>query len=91
MKVITRFSPSPTGNLHIGGARTALFNYLFTKHHGGKIYLRLENTDEERSKPEYERNIVESLEWLGFKFDTVKDKPFWRQSERKDVYRGYLK
>lgn len=92
MKVITRFPPSPTGNLHIGGARTALFNYLFTRHHGGKIYLRLENTDEERSRTEYEKNILESLQWLGFSFDPLADgKPFWRQSERKEVYREYLK
>lgn len=110
-KVVTRFPPSPTGNLHIGGARTALFNYLFTKHHGGKIYLRMENTDEERSKPEYEKNILTALEWLGFSFDPVRSregtqrfaasngvdvlpedgKPFWRQSERKDVYRAHLK
>jgi len=103
MKVITRFPPSPTGNLHIGGARTALFNYLYAKHHGGKIYLRLENTDEERSKEEYEQNIFDSLKWLGLAFDPVKSatadhgagsidgKPFWRQSERKDVYRTHLK
>src|SRR3989338_6037792 len=91
MNVVTRFPPSPTGNLHIGGARTALFNYLFTKHHGGKIYLRLENTDEERSKPEYERNILESLGWLGLAFDTICNKPFWRQSERKEIYRSHLK
>jgi len=91
-KVITRFPPSPTGNLHIGGARTALFNYLYTKHHGGKLYLRLEDTNEARSKPEYEQNILGSLEWLGFSFDVLPDgKPFWRQSERKDIYRGYLK
>ena len=91
-KVITRFPPSPTGNLHIGGARTALFNYLFTKHHGGQIHLRLENTDEERSKTEYEQNILDSLKWLGLTFDHVKDgKPFWRQSERKEIYRNYLK
>lgn len=90
--IVTRFPPSPTGNLHIGGARTALFNYLFTKHHGGKIYLRLENTDEERSEPKYEQNILESLKWLALFFDLLPDgKPFWRQSERKEIYRGYLK
>lgn len=92
MNVITRFPPSPTGNLHIGGARTALFNYLFTKHTSGKIYLRLENTDEERSRPEYEKNILESLQWLGLSFDSLPDgKPFWRQSERKEIYQNYLK
>ncbi len=90
--IITRFPPSPTGNLHIGGARTALFNYLYTKHCGGKIYLRLENTDEERSRPEYEENILKSLEWLGLSFDSLPDgTKYWKQSERKDIYRGYLK
>ena len=73
MKIVTRFPPSPTGNLHIGGARTALFNYLFTKHHGGKIYLRLEDTDEERSRQEYEQNILDSLQWLGFSLDALPD------------------
>lgn len=92
MQIITRFPPSPTGNLHIGGARTALFNYLFTKHTGGKIYLRLENTDEERSRPEYERNILDSLQWLGLSFDALPDgRHFWRQSERKEIYRAHLK
>ncbi len=92
MTVITRFPPSPTGNLHIGGVRTALFNYLFTLHHGGKMYLRLENTDEERSKPEYEQNILDSLKWLNLSFDPIgsTEEPFWRQSERKEIYRGYL-
>ncbi len=91
MKVITRFPPSPTGNLHIGGARTALFNYLFARHEGGMMHLRLENTDEERSKTEYEKNILDSLAWLGLTFDPIGDKPFWRQSERKEIYKGYLK
>lgn len=92
MQIITRFPPSPTGNLHIGGARTALFNFLFARHNRGKIYLRLENTDEERSKPEYEKNILESLAWLGLSFDKLPDgTDFWRQSERKEIYRGYLK
>jgi glutamyl-tRNA synthetase len=89
--IVTRFPPSPTGNLHIGGARTALFNFLFARHCGGKLYLRLENTDEARSKPEYEKNIHESLEWLGIHFNELPDgKSFWRQSERKEVYRAYL-
>lgn len=91
MKVVTRFPPSPTGNLHIGSARTALFNYLFTKHHGGKTYLRLENTDEERSKLEYEKNILDSLAWLGLTFDPIDGQPLWRQSERKEVYKSHLK
>src|SRR3989344_4279077 len=91
MKVITRFPPSPTGNLHIGSVRTALFNYLFARHHGGKIHLRFENTDEERSKREYEQNILDSLSWLGLTFDPICDKQYWRQSERKEIYRTYLK
>src|SRR3989338_3417556 len=92
MKIVTLFPPSPTGNLHIGGARTALFNYLFTKHHGGKIYLRLEDTDEERSRQEYEQNILDSLQWLGFSLDALPDgSKCWKQSERKDTYRKYLK
>ncbi|TSC68021.1 MAG: glutamyl-tRNA synthetase [Parcubacteria group bacterium Gr01-1014_72] len=90
--MIVRFPPSPTGNLHIGGARTALFNYLFAKKHGGKIYLRLEDTDRERSKPEFERNILDGLAWLDLAADTLPDgKELWRQSERADVYRTHLK
>ena len=58
MKIVTRFPPSPTGNLHIGGARTALFNYLFAKHTGGRFLLRIEDTDRERSRPEYEKDIL---------------------------------
>ncbi|MBT7822147.1 MAG: glutamate--tRNA ligase, partial [Candidatus Marinimicrobia bacterium] len=60
-----RFSPSPTGQLHIGGARTALFNYLFSKHHQGKFLVRKEDTDLERSKKEFTDQICESLNWLG--------------------------
>ncbi len=89
--VVTRFPPSPTGNLHIGSVRTALFNYLFAKQQGGKMHLRLENTDVERSKTEYEKNILDSLEWLGLQSDPIGGKPFWRQSERIEIYRGYLK
>lgn len=85
--VIVRFPPSPTGFLHIGGARTALFNYLFAQKYGGQILLRLENTDRERSKKEYEDNILESLAWLGLKFD---NKEPIRQSERGAVYQKYL-
>ena len=69
MTIITRFAPSPTGQLHIGGARTALFNYLYSKNQKGKFLLRIENTDKERSKKEYEIQIVDSLKWLGIKFD----------------------
>src|SRR3989344_4825044 len=67
--VVTRFAPSPTGLLHVGGFRTALFKYLYAKHNGGKVILRIEDTDKERSKPEYEKNILEGLEWLDLKFD----------------------
>lgn len=86
--VIVRFPPSPTGPLHIGGARTALFNYLFAKKNDGKIFLRLEDTDRERSKPEYEKNILDSLNWLGLSFDN--HQPI-KQSERVELYREYLK
>jgi glutamyl-tRNA synthetase len=88
--VVTRIPPSPTGNLHIGTARMALFNYLFAKQHGGKVFLRLEDTDKSRSKPEFEANIKESLEWLGLIANNQNDKT-WRQSERTDVYKKYLK
>ena len=64
-----RFAPSPTGELHIGGARTALFNYLFAKHHNGKFFLRVEDTDRERSKDEFTDQICESLNWLGLHWD----------------------
>ncbi len=69
MTVRTRFAPSPTGMLHIGGARTALFNYLFTRHHGGEFLLRVEDTDRERSTPEATRVILEGLAWLGLQPD----------------------
>ena len=84
--VIVRFAPSPTGNLHIGGARTALFNYLFAKNQKGKLILRIEDTDKERSKKEYEDNIFASLKWLGLEWDEV-----YRQSERMDIYKEYAK
>jgi glutamyl-tRNA synthetase len=87
MSAIVRFAPSPTGTLHVGGARTALFNYLFAKQTGGQIFLRIEDTDRERSKPEFEQNILESLDWLGFKFDN--SQPI-RQSERTAIYREAL-
>ena len=67
--VITRFAPSPTGQLHIGGARTALFNYLYSKNQKGKFLLRIEDTDKERSKKIYENQIIDSLGWLGVNFD----------------------
>jgi len=67
--VITRFAPSPTGDLHIGGARTALFNFLYSRSQKGKFLLRIEDTDKERSKKKYEDQIIKSLNWLGINFD----------------------
>jgi len=67
--VATRFAPSPTGPLHIGGVRTALFNWLFSKNNNGKFYLRIEDTDRERSKDEYKKQIIQSLLWIGIKYD----------------------
>lgn len=84
--VVVRFPPSPTGLLHIGNLRTFLFNYLFAKKQGGKIILRFEDTDRERSKKEYEENIMDAITWLGL---TYEDGPY-RQSERSSVYRSYL-
>ena len=75
-EVITRFAPSPTGLLHIGNYRTAIFSYLFARQNGGKFILRIEDTDKERSKKEYEDNIIESLKWLGLEYDE-----FYRQSD----------
>lgn len=86
---ITRFPPSPTGYFHIGSARTALFNYLFAKHNGGKMYLRFEDTDKERSKKEFEIDILEGMKWLGIGFDTMPD--IFRQSERASIYKKYIK
>jgi glutamyl-tRNA synthetase len=82
-EVRTRFAPSPTGYLHIGGARTALFNYLFARHHGGKFILRIEDTDRERSTPEAIDAILHSLKWLKLDWD---EGPFF-QTERFPLYR----
>jgi len=68
-KVATRFAPSPTGPLHIGGVRTALFNWLYTKNQNGQFYLRVEDTDKERSKNEYKDQIIKSLKWIGINYD----------------------
>jgi len=87
-QIITRFPPSPTGYFHIGSARTALFNFLFTKKNGGKIFLRFEDTDRERSKKEYETDILDCLNWLGITFC---NKEPVRQSERDKIYEKYLK
>lgn len=88
-----RFAPSPTGPLHIGGVRTALFNYLFAKKHGGVFYLRIEDTDQNRFVPGAEEYILEALEWLGISPDETvgKNEKFgpYRQSERKELYKKY--
>ena len=68
-KVATRFAPSPTGALHIGGIRTALFNWLFSKNKKGTFHLRIEDTDKERSKNEYKDQIIKSLKWIGIEHD----------------------
>ena len=84
----TRIAPSPTGNLHIGTARTALFNWLFSKKHKGEFILRIEDTDLERSDKKYEEDIIEGLKWLGLDWS---NKEIIRQSERLDRYEHYLK
>lgn len=83
--VVTRMAPSPTGHLHVGTARTALYNYLFARRHNGKFILRSEDTDKARSTKESEDEILEGLSWLGLSWDE-----FYRQSERASIYRGYL-
>ena len=94
-KVRVRFAPSPTGPLHIGGVRTALFNYLFARRHGGEIILRIEDTDSNRFVPGAEEYINEAFAWLGISFDEgVREGgnfgPY-KQSQRRDIYRTYVK
>lgn len=84
-KIVVRFAPSPTGVVHLGTVRTALFNLLFAKKNNGKYILRIEDTDRERSKKEFENNILESLSWFGFDFDEL-----YYQSERTNIYKNYL-
>ena len=92
-KVRVRYAPSPTGNLHIGNARTALFNYLFAKHYGGDFVLRIEDTDFKRNKKEGERSQLKYMDWLGLDYDEGigKEKEFgpYRQSERIEIYQKY--
>src|SRR5436309_6919324 len=96
-KVRVRFAPSPTGYVHVGNARTALFNWLFARHHQGALVLRIEDTDIERSKEEYEKQLIEDLKWFGLDWD---EGPHiggdeggafgpYRQSERKELYHLY--
>lgn len=86
MDIRVRFAPSPTGWISFGNARTALYNWLFARHLGGKFLLRIEDTDTERSKPEFEADLLRGLEWLGLKWD----EEIIRQSERRLIYREYL-
>ena len=92
--VRVRFAPSPTGPLHIGGVRTALYNYLFARQHGGKIVFRIEDTDSQRFVPGAEEYIIESFKWLGIEFDEGVsyggDKGPYRQSERREIYKKYV-
>ncbi len=82
--VRVRFAPSPTGYLHIGGARTALFNWMYAKSQGGQFILRIEDTDQVRSKNEYFEEILDSMKWLGLTWDE-----FYKQSDRFELYRQY--
>ena len=95
MKPRVRFAPSPTGLFHVGSARIALANYLFARKNNGKFILRIEDTDEQRSQKKYEENIIESLSWLGLDIDEgpQMDGSYgpYRQSERADIYGGYIK
>lgn len=94
-KVRVRFAPSPTGPLHIGGVRTALYNYLFARQHGGDLVFRIEDTDSNRFVPGAEEYILESFRWLGIQFDEGVsfggDKGPYRQSERRHIYKVYVK
>ena len=94
-KVRVRFAPSPTGPLHIGGVRTALYTYLFARQHGGDFVFRIEDTDSNRFVPGAEEYIIESFKWLGIKFDEGVgiggEKGPYRQSERRDIYKKYVK
>jgi len=83
-KVVTRFAPSPTGTLHIGGVRTALFNYVYAKKYDGLFLVRIEDTDKERSTKEFEKNILDSLNSIGLS----PDKESINQSLRRDIYKA---
>ena len=94
-KVRVRFAPSPTGPLHIGGVRTALYNYLFARQHGGQLIFRIEDTDSARFVPGAEEYILEAFRWLGIEFDEGVsfggDHGPYRQSERRDIYKQYVR
>jgi glutamyl-tRNA synthetase len=89
-KVVTRFAPSPTGFLHIGGGRTALFNWLYARHTGGKMLLRIEDTDRERSKPEHVAAIIDGLKWLGLDWNGEPISQFARVARHQEVARELL-
>src|SRR5437667_12861502 len=93
-EIRVRFAPSPTGYLHIGGARTALFNRLFARHHGGKVVLRIEDNDVKRNTEEAMAAIYEGLQWLGLNLDegpdVGRDYGPYQQSERTEIYEHYL-
>ena len=98
MTTRVRFAPSPTGALHIGGVRTALYNYLFARQRGGQMSLRIEDTDSTRFVEGAEEYIIEALQWLGIEIDegVGVDSPLnthgpYRQSERRDIYHIYVK
>lgn len=89
-KVRVRYAPSPTGHLHIGNARTALFNYLYARHHQGEFIIRIEDTDKKRNIADGEKSQLENLAWLGIEWDESPEKPGdygpYRQSERSAIY-----
>ena len=94
-KIITRFAPSPTGYLHVGGARTALFNWLWARRAGGTFILRIEDTDQKRNTPTAARQVMEDLKWLGISWDegpeTGGPNGPYLQSQRRDRYDKYIK
>ena len=90
-----RFAPSPTGHTHLGSGRTALYNYLLARQSGGKFILRIEDTDQKRFVPDAEKELIDSLHWLGLDWDEGPDVggaygPY-RQSERRDIYQAHVK
>src|ERR1700692_109203 len=92
-KVRVRFAPSPTGQVHVGNARTALFNWLFARQQGGVFILRIEDTDLDRSEARYETQLIEDIRWLGLDWDEGPDVggpyPPYRQSDKWEVYRSH--
>src|SRR5947209_6980084 len=90
MSVVVRFAPSPTGFLHIGGARTALFNWLYARHHGGIFRLRIEDTDRQRSTPESVAAIIDGLGWLGLDWDGEVVHQFARAARHAEITRQLL-